>query len=61
MIVAKNTLESLAIDVKSNWYELNGVTMSGVSKLDLDFDNGKWTLLITKEEMYQTASAKSTE
>lgn len=61
MFVERIALESLVIDVKNNRYELNGMTMNGVSRLDLDFDNGKWTLLITKEEMYQTAPTKSTE
>lgn len=58
MLVEKKKLKSLVIDVENNRYELNGMTMSGVSRLDLDFDNGEWTLLITKDEMYQTASIK---
>lgn len=60
-MVEKRELKSLLIDVEKNRYELNGVELNGVSRLGLDFDNGKWTLLITKDEMYQTASVKSTE
>lgn len=60
-VVEKKELESLVIDVKNNRYELNGTTMKGVSRLNVDFENGRWTLLITKDEMYQTASAKPTE
>lgn len=48
-------LKSLIIDVENKRYLLNGKEMAGISRLDLDFDNGKWTLLITKDEMYQTA------
>lgn len=55
MRVEMKKLKSLIIDVENKRYLLNGKEMAGISRLDLDFDNGKWTLLITKDEMYQTA------
>lgn len=55
----EKTLESLVIDVKNNRYELNGMPMDGVSRLDLDFDKGKWTLLVTKDEMYQATPKRA--
>lgn len=54
MRVEMKELKSLIIDVENKRYLLNGKEMAGISHLDLDFDNGKWTLLITKDEMYQT-------
>lgn len=61
MRVEKRELRSLVIDVENRKYELNGAEMKGVSRLDLDFNNGKWTLFVTKDEMYQTASQGTTE
>ncbi|MBS4967395.1 MAG: hypothetical protein ACLRPV_01460 [Lacrimispora saccharolytica] len=55
MRVEMKELKSLIIDVENKRYLLNGEEMAGISRLDLDFANGKWTLLITKDEMYQTA------
>lgn len=61
MTVERKVLRSLIIDVENNRYELNGVEMKGVSRVDLDFNNGKWTLFVTKDEMYQTAPQGATE
>ncbi len=55
MGITREPLKSLLIDVENDRYELNGKPMEGISRLDIDFDNGKWTLLITRDEFYQTA------
>lgn len=55
MGITREPLKSLLIDVENGRYELNGKPMEGISRLDIDFDNGKWTLLITRDEFYQTA------
>ncbi len=55
MRITREPLKSLLIDVENGRYELNGKPMEGISRLDIDFDNGKWTLLITRDEFYQTA------
>ena len=54
MEINREPLKSLLIDVENDRYELNGKPMEGISRLDIDFDNGKWTLLITRDEFYQT-------
>lgn len=61
MLVEHKELKSLFIDVENNRYELNGNPMTGINRLDLDFDNGKWTLLVTKDEMYQATPIKIKE
>lgn len=62
MIVEREKLKSLVIDVEKNRFELNGEPMKCVSRMDLDFDNGKWTLLVTKDVLYDsTAPDETTE
>lgn len=55
MKVNREPLKSLLVDVENDRYELNGEPMDGISRLDMDFDNGKWTLLVTRDEFYQAA------
>lgn len=59
-MVERKRLNSLVIDLEKGIYLLNGEDMKGVSRLDIEFDNGNWTLLVTKEEIYvQAASEKN--
>lgn len=59
-MVERKKFESLTIDIEKNIFSLNGEDMNGVSRLDIDFDNGRWTLLVTKDEIYtQAASEKN--
>lgn len=61
MMVERKELKSLTIDLEKGAYLLNGEDMTGISRLDIEFDNGKWTLLVTKNEIYaQTVSGKTT-
>ncbi len=45
--------ESLHIDVKKGEFLLNGEDMKGVSHLELEFNNGEWSLLVTRDEFYK--------
>jgi len=57
MGVEVKEFKTLEIDVSKGVYRLNGETIDGlVSRLDLEFDNGKWSLLITKDEFYRQAT-----
>ena len=55
-MVEQMELKTLVIDLEAKRYLLNGKKMNGVSKLSLEFDNGKWVLLITKDEMYTSST-----
>lgn len=56
VMVERKELKSLTIDIEKGTYLLNGEDMKGVSRLDIEFDNGRWTLLVTINEIYaQTA------
>lgn len=61
MMVEKKKFDSLEIDVEKGIFKLNGKDMKGVSRLDIDYDNGKWTLFVTQDVIYsQTVSEKTT-
>jgi len=47
--------ESLHIDVKKGEFLLNGEDMKEVSHLELEFNNGEWSLLVTRDEFYKQA------
>lgn len=55
-IVERKKFKSLEIDVEKGIYKLNGENMEMISEINLDFDNGKWTLLVTREEIYEQAT-----
>lgn len=57
MTVERKELKSLEIDIEKKIFKLNGEDMTGVSRIDLDFDNGKWTLFVTKDVMYSQATS----
>lgn len=61
MVVERKKLESLEIDLEKNIYKLNGEGMEFVSRIDISYNNGEWTLFLTKDEVYsQTVSDKTT-
>ncbi len=61
MVVERKKLESLEIDLEKNIYKLNGEDMEFVSRIDISYNNGEWTLFLTKDEVYsQTVSDKTT-
>lgn len=53
MAMESKTLESLHIDVKKGEFLLNGKKLKAVSHLELEFNNGKWSLLVTKDELHK--------
>lgn len=61
MVVETKKLKSLEINIEKGVFKLNGEDMKGVSRLDIDYDNGNWTLFVTKDIVYsQTASDNTT-
>lgn len=59
--VERKELKSLNIDIEKSIFLLNGEEMRGISRLDIDFDNGKWSLLVTKDELYTQAATEIKE
>ena len=56
--VERKELKSLEINIEKGIYLLNGVELKGISRLDIDFNNGKWSLLVTKDELYVQAATE---
>lgn len=50
--VERKPFKSIHIDTEKGIYLLNGEEVSMVSRIDLEFNNGKWSLLITRDELY---------
>lgn len=48
--VERKPFKSIHIDTEKGIYLLNGEEVSMVSRIDLEFINGKWSLLITRDE-----------
>lgn len=54
--------KSIHIDTEKGVYLLNGEDMKYISHLDLEYENGKWSLSVTKDEFYsQVATREVTE
>lgn len=55
-MVKRKTFKSIEIDTEKGVYKLNGEPMGEmVEKVNLEFNNGKWLLLITYSEMMDQA------
>lgn len=50
--VERKSFKSIHIDTEKGIYLLNGEEVPMVSRIDLEFNNGKWSLLITRDELY---------
>ena len=50
--IERKPFKSIHIDTEKGIYLLNGEEVSMVSRIDLEFNNGKWSLLITRDELY---------
>ena len=50
--------EDIHIDLNKKIFQLNGKNLNRVSKLELTFENGKWSLLVSKDEIYESAVTK---
>lgn len=47
--VERKPFKSIHIDTEKGIYLLNGEEVPMVSRIDLEFNNGKWSLLITRD------------
>ena len=55
-------LKTLFIDTEKGVCELNGESIaSGCSKLTLEFENGEWSLVLTRYSIYSTSIKEVTE
>lgn len=54
-MVERKTFESLYVDLRKKEFLLNGEPMEMITGLDLKFDNGEWSLLVTHDERYEQA------
>lgn len=52
MVVERKVLKSLEINLEKGIFKLNGEDMERIYRLAVDFDNGRWSLLVEKEEIY---------
>lgn len=55
----KKEFRSIHIDLKKKEFRLNDIPMGSVSVLELTFKNGRWSLYITKDELYEGTDRKS--
>lgn len=56
ILIERRKLKSLIIDVENNIYELNGEPMKAISEMRLDFNNGKWTLTVSEDIVYEQST-----
>ena len=57
-MVERKEFHSLEIDVENGVYKLNGEPMGKfVERVDLQYENGKWLLLITYTEIMKQVAA----
>ena len=57
----KKEFRSIHIDLKKKEFRLNDIPMGSVSVLELTFKNGRWSLYITKDVLYEgTTTTKAT-
>lgn len=61
MIVERKEFKSLQIDLKKGIFLLNGEDIRDVHRLDLEFDNGRWSLLVTRDELYEQAATQKSK
>ena len=56
--VERKSFKSIHIDTEKRIYLLNGEEVPMVSRINLEFNNGKWSLLITRDELYAQEATK---
>lgn len=63
MALERRAFKSIQIDLEKKIYKLNGEAMKGISQINLEFYNGEWVLLVTKDVIYtqETPTGKVTE
>ncbi|WP_371297222.1 hypothetical protein [Ruminococcus sp.] len=50
--IERKPFKSIHIDTEKGIYLLNGEEVPMVIRIDLEFINGKWSLFITRDELY---------
>ena len=58
MTIDAKEFESIHIDFEKGIHLLNGEAMPRVSYLELRFDNGNWSLFISRDEFYKKPVTK---
>ena len=56
--IERKPFKSIHIDTEQGIYLLNGEEVQMISRIDLEFNNGKWSLLITRDELYAQETTK---
>lgn len=51
-VIERKKLDSLEINVNDRIFRLNGNDMQGITRLVIEFFNGNWSLLVTRDEIY---------
>ena len=53
----REVFKSIHMDLEKKEFSLNGEPMPAISSLSLEFNNGKWRLIIEKSVVYDEESA----
>lgn len=56
--IERKPFKSIHIDTEKGIYLLNGEEVQMISRIDLEFNNGKWSLFITRDELYAQETTK---
>lgn len=56
--IERKPFKSIHIDTEKGIYLLNGEEVQMISRIDLEFNNEKWSLLITRDELYAQETTK---
>lgn len=57
-IVERKPFKSIHVDLEKGVFLINGEALPMVNRIDLEFNNGKWSLLITRDELYAQEATK---
>ena len=57
-MLGKIEFKSIHIDTEKGIYLINGREERLINHLELEFDNGKWSLSITKDEHFEHIATK---
>lgn len=58
-IVERKPFKSIHVDLEKGVFLINGEALPMVSRIDLEFNNGKWSLLVTRDEIYAQKATKN--
>lgn len=58
-VAERKAFKSIHIDLEKGIFLINGEKLPMVSRIDLEFNNGKWSLLVTRDEIYVQKATKN--